>query len=104
LRKTTLKVWSWKMWYVVFHFLIVWRQTNLIKFQTSLYTIGGDALNREFKDLLQKHSKPVPPIVLLDLVGNGEGKIKFVLLIFKTTNACCLPPKKIKLKINKTYN
>ncbi|CAB3371705.1 Hypothetical predicted protein [Cloeon dipterum] len=38
----------------------------------SLLTAGGDALNREFTDILHKHSKHVPPIVLLDLVGTGE--------------------------------
>ncbi|XP_049801364.1 exocyst complex component 7 isoform X1 [Schistocerca nitens] len=39
---------------------------------TTLFNAGGDALNREFKDLLMRHSKPVPPIVLLDLIGADE--------------------------------
>ncbi|XP_018903905.1 exocyst complex component 7 [Bemisia tabaci] len=38
----------------------------------SLFTAGIDALNREFKELLLKHSKPVSPITLLDLVANDE--------------------------------
>ncbi|KAJ1527311.1 hypothetical protein ONE63_008830 [Megalurothrips usitatus] len=39
---------------------------------TTLFTSGGDALNREFKDILCRHSKPVPPITLLDIVGADE--------------------------------
>lgn len=39
---------------------------------SSLFNAGGDALNREFKELLQKHSRPVPPITLLDLVATDE--------------------------------
>ncbi|XP_069692328.1 exocyst complex component 7 isoform X2 [Periplaneta americana] len=35
---------------------------------STLFNSGGDALNREFKDLLFRHSKPVPPIMLLELV------------------------------------
>ncbi|XP_054285786.1 exocyst complex component 7 [Macrosteles quadrilineatus] len=39
---------------------------------SSLFNAGGDALNREFKELLLKHSRPVPPITLLDLVAVDE--------------------------------
>ncbi|XP_034242549.1 exocyst complex component 7 isoform X1 [Thrips palmi] len=39
---------------------------------TTLFTSGGDALNREFKDILVRHSKSVPPITLLDLVAADE--------------------------------
>uniref|UniRef100_A0A1B6GH39 Exocyst complex component 7 n=1 Tax=Cuerna arida TaxID=1464854 RepID=A0A1B6GH39_9HEMI len=39
---------------------------------SSLFNAGGDALNREFKELLLKHSRPVPPITLLDLVATDE--------------------------------
>nr|CAD7462409.1 unnamed protein product [Timema tahoe] len=38
----------------------------------TLFNSGGDALNREFKELLFRHSKPVPPISLLDLVGTDD--------------------------------
>ncbi|XP_067005979.1 exocyst complex component 7 isoform X2 [Anabrus simplex] len=38
----------------------------------SCFSDGGDALNREFKDLLHRHNKPVPPVVLLDLVSPEE--------------------------------
>lgn len=39
---------------------------------SSLFNTGGDALNREFKELLLKHSRPVPPITLIDLVATDE--------------------------------
>lgn len=39
---------------------------------SSLFNAGGDALNREFKELLLKHSRPVLPITLLDLVATDE--------------------------------
>uniref|UniRef100_A0A1B6DEN9 Exocyst complex component 7 n=1 Tax=Clastoptera arizonana TaxID=38151 RepID=A0A1B6DEN9_9HEMI len=39
---------------------------------TSLFNTGGDALSREFKELLLKHSRSVPPIILLDLVATDE--------------------------------
>ncbi|KAK7601997.1 hypothetical protein V9T40_009438 [Parthenolecanium corni] len=39
---------------------------------SSLFNSGGDTLNREFKELLLKHSKPIPSIVLLDLITNDE--------------------------------
>ncbi|KAL0278361.1 UNVERIFIED_CONTAM: hypothetical protein PYX00_000199 [Menopon gallinae] len=39
---------------------------------TTLFNDGGLALSREFKNLLRKYSKPVPPSVLLELVGNDE--------------------------------
>lgn len=39
---------------------------------SSLFNAGGDALNREFKELLLKYSRPVPPITLLDLVATDE--------------------------------
>nr|CAD7267392.1 unnamed protein product [Timema shepardi] len=38
----------------------------------TLFNSGGDTLNREFKELLFRHSKPVPPISLLDLVGTDD--------------------------------
>jgi exocyst complex protein 7 len=35
---------------------------------SSLFNSGGDVLQREFKELLFRHSKPVPPVTLLELV------------------------------------
>ncbi|KDR13019.1 exocyst complex component 7 isoform X1 [Zootermopsis nevadensis] len=35
---------------------------------STLFNSGGDALNREFKELLLRHSRPVSPIMLLELV------------------------------------
>lgn len=37
-----------------------------------LFNNGGLALSREFRDLLFKHSKPVPPVVLLELIAMDE--------------------------------
>jgi len=39
---------------------------------SSLFNLGSDALTREFKELLQKHSRPVAPITLLDLVATED--------------------------------
>ncbi|RZF38575.1 hypothetical protein LSTR_LSTR010908 [Laodelphax striatellus] len=39
---------------------------------SSLFNTGGDSLNRELKELLLKHSKPIPPMTLLDLVANDD--------------------------------
>uniref|UniRef100_A0A8D8LKU4 Exocyst complex component 7 n=1 Tax=Cacopsylla melanoneura TaxID=428564 RepID=A0A8D8LKU4_9HEMI len=38
----------------------------------TLFNTGVDSLNREFKDLLLKHSKPVQPIQLLDLIAADD--------------------------------
>ncbi|KAL1128875.1 hypothetical protein AAG570_013409 [Ranatra chinensis] len=39
---------------------------------SSLFNIGNDALCREFKELLLKHSRSIPPITLLDLITDEE--------------------------------
>lgn len=39
---------------------------------TSLFSTGGNALQKEFRTLLNRSSKPVPPIVLLDLVNTDD--------------------------------
>ncbi|XP_044152156.1 exocyst complex component 7 isoform X5 [Bufo gargarizans] len=38
----------------------------------SLFEKGKDSLDGEFRNLLQRHSKPVPPILILDLIGTDE--------------------------------
>lgn len=38
----------------------------------TLFNAGVDSLNREFRDLLLKHSKPVQPITLLDLIAADD--------------------------------
>lgn len=40
-----------------------------------LFNQGGIVLSHEFKDLLFKHSKPIPPVALLELVALDDGKI-----------------------------
>ena len=39
----------------------------------TLFNDGGLALSREFKDLICRYSKPISPMVLLDLLGSDEG-------------------------------
>ncbi|XP_047363535.1 exocyst complex component 7 [Vespa velutina] len=39
---------------------------------TSLFAIGLEALHTEFHDILTRQSKPILPIVLLDLIGSDE--------------------------------
>ncbi|CAH2302118.1 exocyst complex component 7 isoform X7 [Pelobates cultripes] len=38
----------------------------------SLFEKGKESLDAEFRGLLQRHSKPVPPILILDLIGTDE--------------------------------
>ncbi|KAG8565679.1 hypothetical protein GDO81_012940 [Engystomops pustulosus] len=38
----------------------------------SLFEKGKESLDAEFRNLLQRHSKPVPPILILDLIGTDE--------------------------------
>jgi len=38
----------------------------------SLFSTGGSALSREFRELLSKHSKPVPAIDILNSVGTND--------------------------------
>ena len=53
-----------------------------ISLQSTLFNSGGDALNREFKELLFRHSKAVPPIMLLELVEGKHSHIFVDLLLF----------------------
>ncbi|XP_065208876.1 exocyst complex component 7 [Planococcus citri] len=39
---------------------------------SSLFNSGGDALSREFKEMILKHSRAIAPITLLDLIANDE--------------------------------
>ena len=38
----------------------------------SLYTTGGSALFREFRDLLEKHSRPVTPLEILNSISAND--------------------------------
>ncbi|XP_040185957.1 exocyst complex component 7-like isoform X7 [Rana temporaria] len=44
-------------------------ELNTVK---SLFERGKESLDAEFRNLLQRHSKPVPPILILDLIGTDE--------------------------------
>jgi hypothetical protein len=39
-----------------------------------LFKTGGDSIQREFKEILLKHSRHVQPAILLDIVTNDDGK------------------------------
>ncbi len=43
--------------------------------QTALYDAGKSALEKEFRSLLSTHSRPVPPVVILDVLAVEEGWI-----------------------------
>lgn len=58
-----------------------------IYLQTSLFSSGSDSLNREFKDLLLRHSKPMLPVALLNIINMDEGILKpwFIMLFINHT-------------------
>ena len=45
----------------------------LMPFQTSLRDFGRDSLGKEFRLLLNRHSKPVPVEMILKLIENEQG-------------------------------
>lgn len=45
---------------------------DCIHLQTSLFTKGSDFVEKEFRQLLTRHSSPVPPVMILDLVQEDE--------------------------------
>ena len=40
--------------------------------QKSLFMKGSDFVEKEFRQLLSRHSDPVPPVLILDLVNEDE--------------------------------
>ena len=42
--------------------------------QTALYEAGKDAMEKEFRNLLTRHGKPVSAIALLDAMAMEEGR------------------------------
>ena len=42
--------------------------------KVSLQEYGRDSLEKEFRNLLNRHSKPVPAATIFELVGTDEGK------------------------------
>lgn len=41
----------------------------------TLYELGGDALNREFSEVVKKHSKIVPPVELINAINIPEDNV-----------------------------
>ena len=54
---------------------VLW-ETNFwcVFFQTMQFEAGKDSLEREFRSLLSRHSRPVPPVAILDLLVGEEGQ------------------------------
>ena len=52
----------------------VHRTTTGIPLQTSLRDSGRDSLGKEFRLLLNRHSKPVPVEMILALIETEQGK------------------------------
>ena len=49
----------------------------LFPFQTSLRDYGRDSLQKEFRQMLNRHSKPVSIDTIVKLAAAGEGKTFF---------------------------
>lgn len=45
--------------------------------QASLFEQGKNCLQDEFQRLLARHGRPVPPIIILDLMNGDEGQYTF---------------------------
>lgn len=52
----------------------------------TIFSQGGDALNREFKDLLFRHSKPMLPVNLLNIINIDDGNLIWFYLEFSIKN------------------
>jgi flagellar motor protein MotB len=48
--------------------------TSSIKFslQLSLFNTGSDALSKEFRDMLTRHSKVIPAVGILEMIEEGN--------------------------------
>jgi hypothetical protein len=60
------------------------------KFYRKLPCSGGSALSRELSELLKKHSKPVPPIDILNSAANSDGgeNLLYLFVLCVVTYAC----------------
>lgn len=43
-------------------------------FQSHIFIDGTQALQHEFRSLLNRHGHPVPPVVIVDLLSADEGR------------------------------
>ena len=49
--------------------------------QIRVYDDGKEALVIEFRTLLGRHCRPVPPVMILDMISTDEGKSVLKLMI-----------------------
>ena len=54
----------------------------LFLFQTSLRDYGRDSLQKEFRQMLNRHSKPVSIDTIVKLAAAGEGKTLYLIILF----------------------
>ncbi|GAB6031068.1 hypothetical protein CHUAL_007879 [Chamberlinius hualienensis] len=47
-------------------------QSNELHALQSLFKIGGDALEKEFRSLMNRHCKPIPPVMIMDMIGISD--------------------------------
>ena len=53
--------------------------------QMTLYEAGKDAMEKEFKNLLARHGRPVPPGSLLDVLALEHGKCHYLPIFTRAT-------------------
>lgn len=46
-----------------------------------VYDEGKYGLQMEFRTLLSRHGRPVPPIMILDLIGPDDGQSNFLYVL-----------------------
>ena len=46
--------------------------------QNHIFVDGTQALQHEFRSLLNRHGHPVPPVIIVDMLSSEEGKSSFV--------------------------
>jgi len=55
----------------------------------TLYEAGKDAMEKEFRNLLARHGRPVPPGSLLDVLALEHGtSVHGLILVWKVTVKC----------------
>jgi len=61
----------------------------------TLYEAGKDAMEKEFRNLLARHGRPVPPGSLLDVLAleHGRHTTMLLLVLFLSGFVLCIQPR-----------
>ena len=51
--------------------------------QNHIFVDGTQALQHEFKSLLNRHGHPVPPVIIVDMLSSEEGEIPINMFLEK---------------------